>query len=104
MFSSYSDFSYTPSASGEKRRIDPGIGTFVVLVKLRGNNNDHISSHIFQNAGLYVKSIHTLTNANYQSNTSISIEPAESGTAGFYVAVNYTSIYGAVTVNVFKLR
>ena len=98
------DASYTPSSSGEKHHIDPGQGTFIILVKQRGNNNDHMSSHIFQNAGLYVKSINTLTNVNYQGNTSISIEPSESGKAGFYITINYTNIYGAITVNILKLR
>ena len=104
MFKSYLDKSYISSGSGSTQRIDPGTGMWVVCIQMQGSNNDHMSVYLHNQSSAYAKKVQQLSNYNYNGNTSITVSNADSGTGGFVITANYTSLYGGrVQVFLFQL-
>lgn len=104
MFAECKNMSYIPSTSGETRTIAGlGSGMFFVAVRINGSENEHWSLHVYVSSSPYAKSIFKIQEYNYNSNTSVTATAATSGTSGFNITANYTSINGSIRVFCYKM-
>ena len=103
MFVNGADLSYTEKSNTDKVLSISEIGLWLVSIRFYGNNVEHMSSYLFSNAGLYAKKLVTLSEYNYNSNSSVTVRVNDAGKAGFIINAIYSSLNGNIFVTARRL-
>ena len=106
LFDAGENLSFTPEGSGVPKIIKTSVdGAWLVVISFRGDSIEHISTHIFYNAGgIYGKNISTISNFNYTNKSSVEVS-ANEGYSGFTIKPTFANpIYGSISVVCRKLN
>ena len=103
MFVNGVDLSYTEKSNTDKVLSISEIGLWLVSIRFYGNNVEHMSSYLFSNAGLYAKKLVTLSDYNYNSNSSVAVRVNDAGKAGIIINAIYSSLNGNIFVTARRL-
>ena len=93
-FTEGTTLTYNTPESGESINVNiSDSGLFLINIMFRGNDNEHMSTYIFNQSSVYAKKINVIQTYNYNNNTSAIVAVNPQGSHGFYVEPVFTSAY-----------